>query len=666
MKSHPLLLFTLLASWILIALGGTPAPTAATAAPGVQALADPGPTAQLIVKFHDSSKMSVQTTGLRPAMLDRLSQAAGHDLRYVRSMSGDAHVLAFPSTLSWAEAEASAKALAALPEVEYAEPDQVYTLDDRGLNANAEQILRPTSPEATPNDPMYSQQWHYRYTAGSAEGMNLVPAWDISTGIASTVVAVLDTGGRNHADLAGRIIAGYDMISDPFMGNDGNGRDADASDPGDWNTIGQCGAGSDASDSSWHGTHVAGTIGAATNNSVGVAGVNWAAKIQHVRVLGRCGGTNSDIADGIRWAAGLTVSGVPTNPTPAKVLNMSLGGSGSCSTTTQNAINAAVGAGAIVVVAAGNSNADASNFNPANCANVITIASTGPTGDRAYYSNYGSVVEIAAPGGDISGGNSNGVLSTLNSGTQGPAADSYAFYQGTSMATPHVVGLVSLIVGLRPGYTHSQVLALLQNTARPFPAGSGCNTSICGSGIANAGAALAALGGPVNLDNNVFLPALIRNSGGGGGGGSIVNGTFESTTGWTETSSNSLLIVGAAPNSMPAHGGSRLAWLAGADNETSTIQQQISVPAGAPTLTFWYQVRTVEAFCAASIDSAAVKINGTAVWTQNLCTANATTAWQQATLSLSAYAGQSVALQFYAKTDFSDSSSFFVDDVSIP
>ena len=222
------------------------------------------------------------------------------------------------------------------------------------------------------------------------------------------------------------------------------------------------------SNSSWHGTHVSGTIGAVSDNGIGVAGINQNSKIQPLRVLGKCGGYTSDIADAIRWSAGLPVSGIPNNnPTPDRVVNISLGGSGACDSVTQSAINAAVAAGTVVVVAAGNSNSDASNFTPANCNNVITVAATGHTGSRAYYSNYGTSVEIAAPGGDAQLGKT--ILSTLNAGTQGPGADSYANYQGTSMATPHVVGIVSLMLSLNPSLTPAQVTTMLQATATPFP-----------------------------------------------------------------------------------------------------------------------------------------------------------------------------------------------------
>jgi serine protease len=177
------------------------------------------------------------------------------------------------------------------------------------------------------------------------------------------------------------------------------------------------------SDSSWHGTHVSGTIGAIANNSAGVAGINQVSQIQPLRVLGKCGGYLSDIADAIRWGAGLHVNGIDDNTTPDRVLNLSLGGSGGCGTTLQCAIDAATVAGTVVVVAAGNSNANASNFQPANCNNVITVAATGPTGKKAYYSNFGSTVEIAAPGGDSTVGST--ILSTLNAGATVPTTDTY-------------------------------------------------------------------------------------------------------------------------------------------------------------------------------------------------------------------------------------------------
>ncbi len=453
-------------------------PAAASSAPalsGQDAMELAQPTNQIIVKYRAAALATGAFGPTEPLQMQRLSEAAGVPLTYFREMSGDAHVLRLPGRLPLAEVHALADRLRALPEVEYAEPDaiMVHTL--------------------TPNDPRYNEQWHYFAPAGSNYGINAPAAWDITTGSNSIVVAVIDTGITNHSDLNDRIVPGYDFISDPWTANDGDRRDNDAADPGDWTVADDCYPGSPARNSSWHGTHVAGTIGAASNNGVGVAGVNWAARILPVRVLGRCGGYTSDIADGMRWAAGLSVSGVPGNSNPAKVLNLSLGGQGACGTTYQEAINAIVAAGATVVVSAGNSNANASDYHPANCNGVITVAATNRNGSRAYYSNYGAAVEISAPGGETNVSFSNGVLSTLNSGTRGPVSESYALYQGTSMAAPHVSGVASLLYARDPMLTPAQVLNILQSTATAFPSGSTCSTSTCGSGIVNARRALEAI-----------------------------------------------------------------------------------------------------------------------------------------------------------------------------
>jgi serine protease len=295
---------------------------------------------------------------------------------------------------------------------------------------------------------------------------------------------VIDTGYRPHADLSGQILQGFDFISTTTIANDGGGRDTDASDPGDWTPAGSCGAGVPSTDqsSSWHGTHVSGTIAAKASNGLGIAGIAYNAKIVPARVLGRCGGYTSDIADAMVWASGGTVTGVPANANKARVLNLSLGGSGACDTTTQNAINSARSRGAVVIVAAGNSNTNAINASPANCSGVITVAATNRSGGKASYSNYGTNVTIAAPGGD----NGAGILSTLNSGTTTPVADNYAWYMGTSMATPHVAGVVALMLSANPNLTPDDVAAKLKSTARAFPAA----CSGCGAGIVNAAAAV--------------------------------------------------------------------------------------------------------------------------------------------------------------------------------
>jgi serine protease len=453
------------------------------------------PTDQIILKYKAPAATGGAISPASAMEMQRLSDAAGVPVTYVREMSGDALVLGLPSRIPLDDVQAIADRLSALPEVEYAEPDA---------------IVQPT---LTPSDPRYSEQWHYFAPGSGNYGINAPAAWDLTTGSATIVVAVIDTGITNHIELVGRTVPGYDFITDSQVANDGDGRDSNPSDPGDWITAAESSAGYFAdclvTDSTWHGTHTAGTIGAASNNGVGVAGINWNSRILPVRVLGKCGGYDSDIADGMRWSAGLPVSGVPINTNPAQVLNVSLGGLGTCSTTFQNAINEILAAGKTIVAAAGNYGIDASWFQPANCNGVITVAATNRAGSRAYYSNYGAVVEISAPGGDVSSLDANGVLSALNTGTQGPVADTYSFYQGTSMAAPHVSGVVSLLYSLGPALTPAQVLSILQGTATAFPVGSSCTTFTCGSGIVNAGSAVAAVK-PFIPTDFVWLPLVAK------------------------------------------------------------------------------------------------------------------------------------------------------------
>ena len=264
------------------------------------------PVRQMIVQFADETTGNKIAEAALDGRIQQLSAATGTDLQYVRAMSGDAHVLKLLAALSAAEAEALAAEMSQQPGIAYAEPDYMR-------QAIGDAPIHVAAPLLTPNDPQFGNQWHYNYVAGSSEGLNLPAAWNITTGSSSIVVAVVDTGILNHTDLAGRTVAGYDFIDDTFVANDGNGRDNNPADPGDWILANECGGTHSAQSSSWHGTHVAGTIGAASNNSVGVAGVNWNAKILPVRVLGKCGGYTSDIVDGMRWAAGLSVSGVPAN-----------------------------------------------------------------------------------------------------------------------------------------------------------------------------------------------------------------------------------------------------------------------------------------------------------------------------------------------------------------
>jgi len=466
-----------LVSALLVAAAGlvaVPAPTsAATPVPAPVNSRDPRATDQIIVRMADGSVPNITA----------LAAKAGEPVALKRQVRQGTWVGKLGGRRSPADAKALAARIATLPGVAYAEPDAVML------------------PTAIPTDPLWSSQWDLTDGTG---GANLPAAWDITTGTSDVVVAVIDTGITAHADLAGQTVAGYDFISSSAIANDGTARDTDPSDPGDWITATEDASGTFAGcgvdDSSWHGTHVAGTIAAATNNGIGVAGIAPGSKILPVRVLGKCGGYTSDIVDGMRWSAGLAVTGVPANPNPAAVLNLSLGGSGACSTTQQQAINDITAVGATVVVAAGNSNVDAANAQPANCAGVVTVAATGSTGSRAYYSNYGSLVEISAPGGDAQK-TPGTILSTLNAGLTSPGADTYAGYQGTSMATPHVAGVAALLKSVRPSASPATVLSLLQSTVAPFPAGSTCTTALCGKGMMDAAAAVAsaASAGPRTL-----------------------------------------------------------------------------------------------------------------------------------------------------------------------
>ncbi|WP_417498540.1 S8 family serine peptidase [Lysobacter niastensis] len=442
-----------LAAGLLLALG-----TASAVAGGrvdLSGLASAERYDQFIVKYRDGSTTVGNAARLQGA-LDTAAHgagAAGWGLKHLRRLSVGGDVVRASRKLDRVEAEALMRQIAANPDVEYVEVDRLL-----------QAVL-------TPNDPGYPQQWGYQ---DADAGIRANEAWDTASGT-GVVVAVLDTGITTHPDLAANVIAGYDFISDATAARDGNGRDSNPADQGDWYGAGECGQ-IFGSNSSWHGTHVAGTVAALTNNAVGVAGTAFNAKISPVRVLGKCGGSISDIADAITWASGGTVSGVPANANPAEVINLSLGGGGSCSATMQNAINGAVSRGTTLAIAAGNSNANTSGFTPANCNNVIAVASIDSGGQRSSFSNYGALIDIAAPG--------SGIYSTLNAGTTTPGAASYATYNGTSMATPHVAGVIALLqsVSATPK-TPAQVESLIKSNFRPFPV---TPTQTIGPGILDA------------------------------------------------------------------------------------------------------------------------------------------------------------------------------------
>lgn len=421
-----------------------------------------------------------------------LSRTAYMPMTVFRPMSNGAHVIKLDQPVTLSEARVIAERLMRNDSsVEFAEPDR---------------IMYPTA--VTPADPDYATfQWHYFAPAGAdLGGANLPNAWAVTQGSDTINVAVIDTGYRPHADLGTAVLSGYDFITEIPRANDGDGRDADAQDPGDWVAANECGAGSPASNSSWHGTHVAGTIAAAMNNGIGGTGVAPNVRILPVRVLGKCGGLTSDIIDGMRWAAGLAVAGAPANPNPAQVLNMSLGAAGLCSALFQSAVNDVVNAGKVIVAAAGN---DSSSVNsPANCTGVITVTAHAIDGDNAWYASFGTEVAISAPGGgcgtltrsaatctDFSSANGLGVYSLMNTGTTIPGADSYSAKRGTSMAAPHVAGVVALMLSIKPTLTPANIKSYLQSSARAHPAGTYCTTTpgVCGSGLLDAAGALNAI-----------------------------------------------------------------------------------------------------------------------------------------------------------------------------
>lgn len=436
------------------------------------------------------------------------SAAAGRQrLHLVRRLATGGVLVEVPSSVDSAAAVELMRGLAARPEVAYVEPDSV---------------ARPTS---TPDDPLYPRQWHY---SEAAAGANLPGAWDVADGSGVTV-AVVDSGITAHSDLDANVTGGYDFISEPDRARDGDGRDADPGDEGDWQSAeDECFAGSKAQSSTWHGTHVAGTIAAVSGNGVGVAGVAPEATVVPVRVLGHCGGLVSDIADGVVWAAGGSVPGVPDNPNPAEVINVSIGGPGSCGPTYQNAIDSARDHGATVVVSAGNDNADASTVQPAACAGVITVAATDREGNRAVFndtqeSNYGDAVEVAAPGGETTVTSEDGILSTSNTGATTPGGEIYRYLTGTSQAAPHVAGLAALMLS-RADLTPDQVSQLIQDNARPLPGK--CDLG-CGTGLIDAAATVEAVdAGPPGGSQDLAVRAVTASGSDDNGPANTRDGDF--------------------------------------------------------------------------------------------------------------------------------------------
>jgi serine protease len=435
-------------------------------------------------------------------------------------------------------------------------------------------------PHALPNDPLFTGQWYEQATQPA--GIDAVTAWDTTTGRSDVVIAELDTGVRyDHPDLLaatanGRLLAGYDFITDPVVANDGGGRDADASDPGDWITSAEAAAGTfpgctTASNSSWHGTRVAGILGALSNNATGITGITWQPKILPVRVLGKCGGVDSDILDGMRWAAGLHVAGVPDNTHPAQIINMSLGAPGACTAAEQTVIDEVVAAGVTVVISAGNDSGPVNS--PANCVGVTGIAGIRQSGTKVGFSSLGPEAALAAPAGNCvnaTGACLFSIDTTINNGATTPTTSGYTDQLnpnlGTSFSSPIVAGIAGLMTSVNSNLRPAQLIARLKEGAKPFPVSSdptvpnchvpasstdlqsaecNCTTSTCGGGMANApGAIKAALRPIAAIAVPVTVSAGQNVSLAGTGSAAACNHTI-STYAWSNVGNSTNPIQGA-------------------------------------------------------------------------------------------------------------------------
>lgn len=413
----------------------------------------------------------VKTTTSSPSdgLLAATDKALGTEAEVVddSKITTKISTIVFDQEISGDDAGEVAATIAERSDVEWATPDRIYRAQ--------------AAPPVAPNDQYFGQQTNLWDTISSPVGGYSIKApslWRKTIGSTATTVAVIDSGILPaHPDLAGKVVPGYDMISSAADARDGNGRDPDPTDMGDWTTASQCALGEEKTDSSWHGTFVAGQIAAATNNGIGIAGVAPNVRVQAVRALGPCGGTSSDIFAAMTWASGGPVSGLPSNPTPAKIINMSLASSPMSASQRALACRAygdvaAAGnaRGSIFIAAAGNDGANANTVAPASCPGFISVGATSAKGFSAIYSNIGSTVDLSAPGGDpfVEGGTDR-ILSLSNNGTTGPNSGGYGYgkSQGTSMAAPQVAGAAALLHSL--GFNSpSELTNALYASVSPF------------------------------------------------------------------------------------------------------------------------------------------------------------------------------------------------------
>lgn len=523
---------------------------------------------QLIVKEKSGVNGTLQLQSAEPdertmrvdvATVQRWSAAAQLPVTYKRAMSGGAHVVTLPSTMTLDDAQAVAQRMAATGQFEYVAPDR---------------ILRPAF---TPSATWFSSQWNLMATNATittipnssgplqpasgtaAGGANLTTAWDTTTGSNTVNVAIVDTGILSHADLTGaKINTGSNFITNTFRNNSG---DSIGTDPGDAITATDITSnptvcnGATPSNSSWHGTFVTGLV-AAQHSGTRVAGIAPGVGVQMARALGRCGGAESDIIDAVTWASGGVVARISPsiNPTPAKVINMSLGGTGSCDVPMQTAITNARNRGAVIVVATGNESASAID-SPANCTGTIAVTAHTLEGDKATYANVGTGTTLSAPGGG-NGSVVNGlgalIASLSNTGTTSAGSPGYSGEAGTSMATPHVAGVAALMLSVNSALTPDQIATVLKQSARPFPAGTYCatHTGVCGAGMLDAGAAVALAKGNPTVHASTSASTVVTNNAvtlTATGSAGLVN-TITSVQ-WAQTSGPSVSLTTAGPDS---------------------------------------------------------------------------------------------------------------------
>lgn len=544
-----------------------------------------------------------------------------------RDLGNGHHVMQFTKPLRRSQLGEVIRALQRHPDIAYAEPDE---------------LMRPL---AAPNDSDYAlRQWYLQSSSTNAGATNMEAAWNTTTGSSNVLVAVLDTGIRPHPDMSGRYLLGFDFVTNDLengvaFANDGDGRDADPSDPGDWISAAESLAiGRDSSgqllcrsaNSSWHGTYVAGLLGAAANNNAGIAGANWLSPLLIVRVAGKCGAYASNIIDGMRWSAGLAVSGVTVNPaaTTAKVINLSFGGDGACGLAYQTAINEVTAAGSLVVVAAGNEYGAVSR--PGNCDGVMTVGAARHDGLKANYSNFGSQIALMAAGGSDAQ-TYNGSAPTIhypglpmwslsNTGLTSPVSDIYKSSVGTSFAAPLVSGTASLMLSVNPALSPQDLMTRLKATARPHVrlaslydvvdnvtttlndtgsvvggtttiGTSNCTTTTCGAGLMDAAAAVAAAANPaVNITavSSAGFGSVVNLN---GSASAAASGSVIAAYAWTQTAGPAAVLQNPSSASasvvMPSTAGAITLQLQVTDNLARSSAKSVIVtarPVAAPTV----------------------------------------------------------------------------------